>query len=378
MMTLPTLPARACTGKSEDNLTSDVTLPKSNTKSQRFTTLLDKHLAAQTHAHMHVRIPQKKDHSHDSLPEVTKQNVLLTERDKTDSFGVQWENTAKKKPEEDTMVTSDDERDIITLPSLMTKLAEFPYIKTKETPQNTLNSSKENGDGSSFPMNSVHPSFHSPLTPQSASQLNPSIDDSGLASPYFEPAENGIDHSISDADHVIQKGGSASQSSTAHLTAMVSSTSTIHQTSATNNVTSPLNTSFGSLEWQQAFRQQIVIFHRNRQQQAELRLDSQDLGAILIKMKLKDNQVQLDMVSNQSSVRAVLENAIPHLRSALAESGIDLGQSRVSSDNPLLSDQRDSQQSSHGNHNARQTHHDNSTTIDIHPATSCNVVDTFA
>lgn len=96
--------------------------------------------------------------------------------------------------------------------------------------------------------------------------------------------------------------------------------------------TSQLNAQLGSPEWQQALNQQVLMFSRNGQQNAELRLHPQDLGSIQISLKLDNDQAQLNMVSGHSQVRAALEAALPQLRTALAESGINLGQSNVSSD----------------------------------------------
>lgn len=104
--------------------------------------------------------------------------------------------------------------------------------------------------------------------------------------------------------------------------------------SATANTPSTpmLNAQLGSDEWQQALSQQIVMFSRNGQQNAELRLHPADLGAIQISLKLDNDQAQINMASSHSHVRAALEAALPQLRTALAESGINLGQSQVSSD----------------------------------------------
>ncbi|WP_168415688.1 flagellar hook-length control protein FliK [Erwinia amylovora] len=93
-----------------------------------------------------------------------------------------------------------------------------------------------------------------------------------------------------------------------------------------------LNAQLGSPEWQQALGQQILMFSRNGLQTAELRLHPQDLGSIQISLKLDNDQAQLSLVSNLSQVRDALEAAIPQLRASLAESGINLGQSDVSSD----------------------------------------------
>lgn len=118
---------------------------------------------------------------------------------------------------------------------------------------------------------------------------------------------------------------SAPLSSTSSLVTSTASTSTTPSTPM-------LNAQLGSDEWQQALSQQIVMFSRNGQQNAELRLHPQDLGAIQISLSLDKDQAQLSMVSSHSQVRAALEAALPQLRTALAESGINLGQSNVSSD----------------------------------------------
>ncbi|MGK3126348.1 flagellar hook-length control protein FliK [Candidatus Pantoea formicae] len=128
---------------------------------------------------------------------------------------------------------------------------------------------------------------------------------------------------------------SGTDSVTALTSAPVSSTSTLTSSTATTSTTPStpmLNAQLGSNEWQQALSQQIVMFSRNGQQNAELRLHPEDLGAIQISLSLDKDQAQLSMVSSHSQVRAALEAALPQLRSALAESGINLGQSNVSSD----------------------------------------------
>ncbi len=60
-----------------------------------------------------------------------------------------------------------------------------------------------------------------------------------------------------------------------------------------------------SHEWQQTFSQQVMLFTRQGQQSAQLRLHPEELGQVHISLKLDDNQAQLQMVSPHSHVRAL-------------------------------------------------------------------------
>ena len=118
--------------------------------------------------------------------------------------------------------------------------------------------------------------------------------------------------------------------------AMNSATAAVAQPAASATAMTPtapqINAQLGSPEWQQAVSQQVLMFSRNGQQNAELRLHPDDLGAIQISLKPDNDQAQLNMISGHSQVRAALEAALPHLRTALAESGINLSQSNIGSD----------------------------------------------
>ncbi|MFJ5330211.1 flagellar hook-length control protein FliK [Pectobacterium versatile] len=103
-------------------------------------------------------------------------------------------------------------------------------------------------------------------------------------------------------------------------------------TPAPQAASAQLNAPFGSPQWQDALGQQIIMFSRNGQQTVELRLNPQELGALHISLKIDDNQAQIHLASASGQVRSALEAALPHLRNAMAESGINLGQSSVGSD----------------------------------------------
>ncbi|ROP62560.1 flagellar hook-length control protein FliK [Enterobacter sp. BIGb0383] len=126
----------------------------------------------------------------------------------------------------------------------------------------------------------------------------------------------------------------AAPSAASHITA-----------AAPSGIAAPLiNAPLGSPDWQQSVSQHITMFTRQGQQTAELRLHPEDLGQIQITLKLDDNQAQLQMISAHSHVRAALEAALPVLRTHLAESGIQLGQSSISSESFAGQQQSSSQQ----------------------------------
>lgn len=107
---------------------------------------------------------------------------------------------------------------------------------------------------------------------------------------------------------------------------------------------SVISAPLGSSEWQQTISQNITLFTKQGQQSAELRLHPEDLGQVQISLKIDDNQAQIQMVSQHSHVRAALEAALPVLRTQLAENGIQLGQSSISSESSAGQQQSFSQQ----------------------------------
>lgn len=130
--------------------------------------------------------------------------------------------------------------------------------------------------------------------------------------------------------------------------------------------TPQLNAQLGSPEWQQALNQQVLMFHRNGQQSAELRLHPQELGSLQITLKLDDNQAQLHIASAHGQVRAAVEAAMPQLRHALAESGINLGQSSVGGESTPQWQQAQQQNSGQqGRPDYRERHGDGDPSADI-------------
>lgn len=110
--------------------------------------------------------------------------------------------------------------------------------------------------------------------------------------------------------------------------------------------TANIRAQLGTPDWQQNVSQHITLFTRSGQQTAELRLHPESLGQVHITLKVEDNLAQIQMASPHSHVRAALEAALPVLRTQLEESGIQLGQSNISSDGFAGQQQQPSSQQS--------------------------------
>ncbi|TSJ59228.1 flagellar hook-length control protein FliK [Atlantibacter subterranea] len=139
----------------------------------------------------------------------------------------------------------------------------------------------------------------------------------------------------SNAEKLFNDANASSPTTPSALQPLVSSATTSTAPSSAAMATphtAVLNAQLGTAEWQQAFSQHVTLMTRNGQQSAELRLNPEDLGQVHISLKIDDNLAQMQFVSPHSHVRAALEAALPTLRTQLAESGIQLGQSDISSE----------------------------------------------
>ncbi|OON35569.1 hypothetical protein BTJ39_22555 [Izhakiella australiensis] len=159
---------------------------------------------------------------------------------------------------------------------------------------------------------------------------------SAAVSPQSGEVKNAAFEQVLNSVKAADKENSSSGQNATISNAVMSAASATQTPTQTTQVTAPptaqLSAQLGSQEWQQHLGQQVLMFSRNGQHSAELHLHPEDLGSIQISLQLHNDQANLNMVSSHSQVRAALEAAIPHLRHALAESGINLGQSNVSSD----------------------------------------------
>lgn len=92
-----------------------------------------------------------------------------------------------------------------------------------------------------------------------------------------------------------------------------------------------LTAKLGTQAWQQQLSQQVSQLVLQSDQSVALRLHPAELGSLMVQMKVEDGAAQLSIQSANAQVRQALEQALPQLRDALANQGIDLGQTHVGS-----------------------------------------------
>ena len=184
---------------------------------------------------------------------------------------------------------------------------------------------------------------HQPLSHALTGQEKTSVQDSDTSLPATAAVTPAV-AAVAEKQDVVSTASSAA-SPTATLAPIVHLAPP--QPAATVATAPVLSQPLGTHEWQQNLSQHITLFTRQGQQTAELRLHPEDLGQVQISLKLDDNQAQLQMVSPHSHVRAALEAALPILRTQLAENGIQLSQSSVSSEGFAGQQQSSSGQQQH-------------------------------
>ncbi len=85
-------------------------------------------------------------------------------------------------------------------------------------------------------------------------------------------------------------------------------------------------------QWSQALGRQMVRMSTQGNQTAELDLNPPNLGPLKVVLNVVNDQAQAQFVSPHQAVRAAVEAALPHLRTSMAEAGIQLGQTSVGAD----------------------------------------------
>jgi flagellar hook-length control protein FliK len=129
--------------------------------------------------------------------------------------------------------------------------------------------------------------------------------------------------------------GATNASSAATLASAIAAQAAVHATPAAAAAAAArpaVAPNVGDSQWAQALGQQMVRLSTQGNQTAELDLNPPNLGPLKVVLNVVNDQAQAQFVSPHQAVRAAVEAALPHLRTSMAEAGIQLGQASVGSD----------------------------------------------
>jgi flagellar hook-length control protein FliK len=82
--------------------------------------------------------------------------------------------------------------------------------------------------------------------------------------------------------------------------------------------------------WGNEFAKRISFMARGQIQNAEIRINPQELGQISVRINLAQDQANISFNAQHANVRDAIENALPRLRELLGESGLQMGNVDVS------------------------------------------------
>ncbi|MDD2833995.1 MAG: flagellar hook-length control protein FliK, partial [Methylotenera sp.] len=87
----------------------------------------------------------------------------------------------------------------------------------------------------------------------------------------------------------------------------------------------------GKPGWDQAISQKVIYMLGASQQSATLTLNPPDLGPLKVVINVHNDQADATFISDNDEVRRALESGLSHLREKMNESGVQLGQTNISS-----------------------------------------------
>lgn len=96
----------------------------------------------------------------------------------------------------------------------------------------------------------------------------------------------------------------------------------------------------GSQAWNQDVADRVVWMAGQKESRADLVLNPPHLGRIEISLTVSGDQASANFVAANPQVREALENALPRLREALGDVGIQLGQANVGANTPQFASQQ--------------------------------------
>lgn len=144
-----------------------------------------------------------------------------------------------------------------------------------------------------------------------------------------------------------------------------------------------IDTYFGKAGWTQAVNQQVMLMVGKGDESVTLTLNPPELGPLQVVLKMGNDQVDTTFISDNPEVRQALQDGMHHLKDKMNESGIQLGNTNISSN---AQSQQDFQQAMQGREQAASSRYAESVeaeSIKVTPTvikaqTAKGLVDTFA
>lgn len=78
-----------------------------------------------------------------------------------------------------------------------------------------------------------------------------------------------------------------------------------------------------------ALGQRLMMMVNNKMQTAEIKLDPPELGSMMVRIQVQNDQAHLHVVAQQPHTRDMLEQALPRLRELMQEQGLQLADAQV-------------------------------------------------
>ncbi len=87
---------------------------------------------------------------------------------------------------------------------------------------------------------------------------------------------------------------------------------------------------FGDVAWPQSMASQLAFMQVHRQSSAELQLNPAELGGMHVKLEVDNGAVNASFVCQHQAVAELVQDAMPRLRDAMQQGGMQLAQTSVS------------------------------------------------
>lgn len=119
--------------------------------------------------------------------------------------------------------------------------------------------------------------------------------------------------------------------------------------------TAALSAQVGSTAWTNQLQQNVLQMVVHNQQEMTLRLHPAELGPLQVQLRVDEHTAKLNILTHSHQVRGALEQALPLLRDALANQGIQLDDSQVNDNAQQFAQQQERQQAQQWAMNQQKT-----------------------